>query len=133
MSFVHLGADSGSRPTFFEVYAADRLAPSLKAALIYSLSVVAQRRQWVQYLVEAEDELFLLLSFVVDHASLQSSGATFAESLYGLRRTPASQALTGVAKAAIGDEALLPQLSRRQQLAAVTVQVRTGDLEGWSM
>ncbi len=39
MSFVHLGGEGGLRPTYFEVYAADKLPPSLKAAIIYSLSV----------------------------------------------------------------------------------------------
>jgi peroxin-12 len=39
MSFVALGGDAGSRPTFFEVYAADKLVPSLRAAIVYSLSV----------------------------------------------------------------------------------------------
>lgn len=41
MSFVSLGGDAGSRPTFFEVYAADKLVPSLRAAIVYSLSVRA--------------------------------------------------------------------------------------------
>lgn len=40
MSFVSLGGD-GSRPTFFELVAAERLMPSLKAATVYSLSVYA--------------------------------------------------------------------------------------------
>ncbi len=39
-SFVTLGGpDDGTRPTFFELIAAQRLVPSMKAALIYSLSV----------------------------------------------------------------------------------------------
>lgn len=44
MSFVAIGGDAGSRPTFFEVYAADRLVPSLRAAVVYSLSVRAGQR-----------------------------------------------------------------------------------------
>ena len=39
MSFVSLGGDGSSRPTFFELAAAERLMPSLKAAAVYSLSV----------------------------------------------------------------------------------------------
>lgn len=39
MAFLQLGGEGGGKPTFFEVYAADKLVPSLKAALIYSLSV----------------------------------------------------------------------------------------------
>ena len=37
--------DAGdARPTFFELVAADRLVPSLRAALVYSLGVLVQRR-----------------------------------------------------------------------------------------
>lgn len=39
MSFVALGGDGSTRPTFFELVAAERLMPSLKAATVYSLSV----------------------------------------------------------------------------------------------
>lgn len=41
MAFMHLGGDAGAKPTYFEVYAADKLVPTLKAAVIYSLSVSA--------------------------------------------------------------------------------------------
>ena len=41
MSFVTLGGDASQRPTFFEMVAAERLGPSLKAAVAYSLSVRA--------------------------------------------------------------------------------------------
>jgi peroxin-12 len=40
MSFVSLGGDGSARPTFFEMVAADRLMGSLKAATMYSLSVM---------------------------------------------------------------------------------------------
>lgn len=40
MSFVSFGtAEDPSRPTFFELVAAERLTPSLKAAVTYSLWV----------------------------------------------------------------------------------------------
>lgn len=39
MAFMHLGGDAGAKPTYFEVYAAEKLVPTLKAAVIYSLSV----------------------------------------------------------------------------------------------
>lgn len=60
MSFVSLGGD-GLRPTFFELVAADRLMASLKAAVVYSLSVYAQRRPSLHRLLDREDELFFLL------------------------------------------------------------------------
>ena len=41
-SFVSLGGpDDATRPTFFELIAAQRLIPSIKAALMYSVSVCA--------------------------------------------------------------------------------------------
>lgn len=39
MAFLQLGGEAGAKPTYFEVYAADKLVPTLKAALIYSLAV----------------------------------------------------------------------------------------------
>jgi len=45
MAFMQLGGAEG-RPTYFEVYATDKLVPTLKAAVIYSLSVsVAKHNQ----------------------------------------------------------------------------------------
>ena len=64
MSFVSLGGD-GLRPTFFELVAADRLMPSLKAAVVYSLSVYAQRRPALHRLLDREDELLFLLRRVL--------------------------------------------------------------------
>lgn len=39
MSFLTVGGDGSQKPTFFELIAADRLMPSLKAAIVFSLSV----------------------------------------------------------------------------------------------
>ena len=43
MAFVSLGDSSSAKPTFFEISAADSLMPSLKAATIYSLSVMPRK------------------------------------------------------------------------------------------
>jgi peroxin-12 len=136
MSFVSLGGSAGARPTFFEVYAADKLVPSLRAAIVYSLSVrlaasgavfqqrrrccsgvqplnsaaryrmqqstpaanklpipmhlptqvFGQSRGWVQRLLEYEDEVVAAVTLLLDRHSLRSLDATFAESLYGLKR-----------------------------------------------
>lgn len=91
MSFVSLGGD-GLRPTFFELVAADRLMPSLRAAVAYSLAVYAQRRPGLHRLLDAEDELFFLLSAFLDRQALAASGGSFAEGLYGLRRAPVAPA-----------------------------------------
>ncbi|KAI8475553.1 MAG: Pex12 amino terminal region-domain-containing protein [Monoraphidium minutum] len=88
MSFVSLGGDAGSRPTFFEVYAADKLVPSLRAAVVYSLSVFGQSRGWVQRLLESEDEVVAAVTLLLNRHSLRGLEATFAESLYGLKREP---------------------------------------------
>jgi peroxin-12 len=95
MSFVSLGGD-GLRPTFFEMVAAERLMPSLKSAVIYSLSVYAQRRPGLQRLLDREDELFFLLSVLLDRQALAASGGSFAEGLYALRRAPVAADSSGV-------------------------------------
>ncbi|RMZ52683.1 hypothetical protein APUTEX25_000802 [Auxenochlorella protothecoides] len=91
MSFVTVGGEASSRPTFFELVAADRLLPSLKAAITYSLSVYAQRRPSLLRLLDHEDELFFLISAWLHRGSLRASDASFAEGLYALRRVPAAR------------------------------------------
>ncbi|KAA6419431.1 MAG: Peroxisome biogenesis 12 [Trebouxia sp. A1-2] len=107
MSFVALGGDGSTRPTFFELVAAERLMPSLKAATVYSLSVrgsfavlqsyavledllaeavFAQRRPIFHRLLDFEDELFAIITAALDRQSLLNGSSSFAESLYGLRR-----------------------------------------------
>jgi peroxin-12 len=101
MSFVALGGDTGQFPTFFELVAAEKLMPSLKAAVLYSLSVYAQRRPALHRLLDREDELFFLLSVLLDRQALAASGGSFAEGLYGLRRAPVgsgANALSGSRK-----------------------------------
>jgi len=83
---VHVGGDQSSDPTYFEVVASDRLVPSLKSAVVYALSVLSQRHSWLHRLLDYEDELLALVMFAVDWHSLSSTDATFAESLYGMRR-----------------------------------------------
>lgn len=39
MSFVTLGGDASTRPTYFELVAAEALLPSLKGAVLYGLGV----------------------------------------------------------------------------------------------
>ncbi len=43
MSFVSVGGDASTAPTYFEVVAAERLVPSLRAAAVYALSVSSSR------------------------------------------------------------------------------------------
>ncbi|XP_027104596.2 peroxisome biogenesis protein 12-like [Coffea arabica] len=76
----------GTRPTFFEMAAAQQLPSSLRAALTYSLGVLALRRPFIHKILDYEDEFFALLMLVLETHSLRTTDASFAESLYGLRR-----------------------------------------------
>lgn len=145
MSFM-LGGSDAPRPTFFELVAAERLMPSLKAAASYSLQVLSQQRPWVYRLLAYEDELFAAVALILDHGSLANAGGTFSESLYGLRRAPAetsgsgdsssggssggsvggheSRISSGSGAAAQGQQAMaVPMLTRRQQQAALALSV----------
>ncbi|XP_047268783.1 peroxisome biogenesis protein 12 isoform X2 [Capsicum annuum] len=76
----------GTRPTFFEMAAAQQLPSSLRAALTYSLGVLALRRPFIHKILDYEDECFALLTLVLETHSLRTTDGSFAESLYGLRR-----------------------------------------------
>ncbi|EXB93152.1 Peroxisome biogenesis protein 12 [Morus notabilis] len=76
----------GTRPTFFEMAAAQQLPASLRAALTYSVGVLALRRPFLHKVLDYEDEFFALLMLVLETHSLRTTDASFAESLYGLRR-----------------------------------------------
>lgn len=76
----------GTRPTFFEMAAAQQLPSSLRAALTYSFGVFALRRPFFHRVLDYEDEFFALLMLVLETHSLRTTDASFSESLYGLRR-----------------------------------------------
>lgn len=76
----------GTRPTFFEMAAAQQLPASLRAALTYSIGVLALRRPFLHKVLDYEDEFFALLMLVLESHSLRTTDASFSESLYGLRR-----------------------------------------------
>lgn len=76
----------GTRPTFFEMAAAQQLPSSLRAALTYSLGVMALRRPILHKVLDYEDEFFALLMLVLETHSIRTTDASFSESLYGLRR-----------------------------------------------
>ncbi|KAH8491182.1 hypothetical protein H0E87_023354 [Populus deltoides] len=66
--------------------AAQQLPASLRAALTYSIGVMALRRPFLHKVLDCEDEFFSLLMLVLETHSLRTTDASFAESLYGLRR-----------------------------------------------
>ena len=79
--------DAGdSRPTFFELVATDRLVPSLRAALVYPLRTLAERRPGVTRILDHEAEAFALLMLLVEAHSFATSDGSLAEGLYGLQR-----------------------------------------------
>ncbi|KAL3691548.1 hypothetical protein R1sor_005199 [Riccia sorocarpa] len=104
----------GMRPTFFEMAAAQHLPASMRAALLYSLGVMAQRRPILHKVLDYSDEAFSALILLLEAHSLWISGyygvtfspsvrqpiilffpdipspdTSFAEALYGLRRRSA--------------------------------------------
>jgi hypothetical protein len=137
MSFVQVGGDSASRPTYFELIAADQLVPSLKSAIVYTLSVLSQRYPWLHRVLDFEDEVLAALMLLIDWHSLSTCDATFAEGLYGLRRgTRRSAGTEGKAMPAAGAEnqkgqsptaslrpAALTRMTAMQRLMSLIVQV----------
>ncbi|KAJ4954291.1 hypothetical protein NE237_011074 [Protea cynaroides] len=84
----------GTRPTFFEMAAAQQLPASLRAALTYSIGVLALRRPFLHKVLDYDDEFFALLMSVLETHSLRTTDASFSESLYGLRRRAVKIAVT---------------------------------------
>ncbi|KAL5712006.1 ubiquitin-protein ligase peroxin 12 [Ranunculus cassubicifolius] len=76
----------GVRPTFFEMAAAQQLPASLRAALTYSIGVLALRRPFLHKVLDYDDEFFAFLMLILETHSLRTTEASFSESLYGLRR-----------------------------------------------
>lgn len=110
----------GSRPTFFEMAAAQQLPASLRGALTYSIGVLALRRPFLHKLLDFEDESFALLMLVLESHTLRTTDASFSESLYGLRRRPANITVN------INKDDAAPStasLRRRQKLLSVVFLV----------
>ncbi|GMN25764.1 hypothetical protein TIFTF001_001063 [Ficus carica] len=64
----------GTRPTFFEMAAAQQLPASLRAALTYSVGVLALRRPFLHKVLDFEDEFFAMLMLVLETHSLRTTG-----------------------------------------------------------
>ncbi|KAL2249302.1 peroxisome biogenesis protein 12 [Sesamum indicum] len=114
----------GTRPTFFEMAAAQQLPSSLRAALTYSLGVFALRRPFVHKILDYEDEFFALLMLVLETHSLRTTDASFAESLYGLRRRGVKiRFKKSSVLADSGDEIQHAGLQKRQKVLSVVFLV----------
>jgi hypothetical protein len=77
-----------------------------------ALQVFAQRRPSLHRVLDWEDELFALVTALLDRQSLASSSSTFADSMYGLRRAP------------YAPQEPPRSLSQQQQRAALMLLVR---------
>jgi hypothetical protein len=103
--------------------------PAIRSHLCH-LQVLGQSRSWVLRLLNYEDEVFALVSLLLERHSLSTMHATFAESLYGLKRQPAPpSSLQQTAAAAAGGGtpgagSALGLLSRKQQYQALLCEVR---------
>ncbi|KAJ0721636.1 putative peroxisome assembly protein [Helianthus annuus] len=64
----------GSHPTFFEMSAAQQLPSSLRAALTYSIGVLALRRPFLHKVLDYEDEFFAALTLILETHSLRTTG-----------------------------------------------------------
>ncbi|KAH9310063.1 hypothetical protein KI387_037974, partial [Taxus chinensis] len=110
----------GSRPTFFEMAATYQLPASLRAALTYSIGVVAQRRPMLHKVLDHSDEFFAILMFILEAHSLQTRDASFSEALYGLRRRPVDiMQQSQEANRANEHELKLSGLRRRQRVLSI--------------
>jgi peroxin-12 len=79
-----------TRPTFFELIAADRLAPSLKHAVAYAFGTLANAGApgVAHYALDRGEEVFALLTFAAELKSFSSGDGSISESVYGLQRVP---------------------------------------------
>ncbi|KAK6915322.1 Pex, N-terminal [Dillenia turbinata] len=114
----------GARPTFFEMSAAQQLPSSLRAALTYSLGVLALRRPFLHKILDYEDEFFALLLLVLETHSLRTTDASFAESLYGLRRRAVKiRVKKDSSPADMSDQIQHSGLEKRQKVLSVVFMV----------
>jgi hypothetical protein len=101
---------------------------TISNAAYTALQVFGQQRSWVQRLLNYEHEVFALVCLVLDSQSLRNLDATFAESLYGLKRhqhADSSQQRLGAGQ--LGAEQGNGRPTRRQQNLALLCQVRASE------
>lgn len=114
----------GTRPTFFEMAAAQQLPASLRAALTYSIGVLALRRPFLHKILDYEDEFFSMLMLVLETHSLRTTDASFSESLYGLRRRAVRiKATLDNARSKPNDDIQQTNIQKRQRVLSVVFLV----------
>ncbi|WCJ43768.1 peroxin-12 [Euphorbia peplus] len=114
----------GTRPTFFEMAAAQQLPASLRAALTYSIGVLALRTPILHKVLDYEDEFFAFLMMILESHSLRTTDASFSESLYGLRRRAVKIRVKKIEnRLNSGDGVELSGLQKRQRVLSVVFLV----------
>ncbi|KAI3990808.1 hypothetical protein MKX01_011716 [Papaver californicum] len=114
----------GTRPTFFEMAAAQQFPASLRAALTYSLGVLAVRRPFLHKVLDYDDEFFALLMMILENHSLRTTDASFPESLYGVRRREANvEMIKDKPRLESGDEFHHSGLKKHQRVLSVAFLV----------
>jgi len=80
------GGGDMSRPSFFEVAAADRLIQGLRPAMQHILVTLSNHLPQLNVLANRGDEIFFGMCFLLDRHYLETKGASFAENFYCLKR-----------------------------------------------
>ena len=109
---------SEALPTFFELYAAERLVGTLQDAMSYALSVYGQRSAFCRRLLDRQDEFFFLVRVLLENATLRSSHASFSEAVYGMRRVSQSRSS---GRSTQGPPAMLTPAQRKLSLMLLTL------------
>eukprot|EP00732_Lithocolla_globosa_P002512 Lithocolla_globosa_v1_NODE_1667_length_2409_cov_9.852229.p3 type:complete len:157 gc:universal NODE_1667_length_2409_cov_9.852229:1368-898(-) len=111
---------SGSKPTYFELAAADSMSEMQKPALHYVLLVYAQRYpSRLLYIYNHFEEFYALLTLVIEKHYLDTCDATFAENFYGIYRTKYGNSETSLNSSS--PQNLLDSSDRRNILLVLVV------------
>lgn len=106
-------------------------AAELTCSCVACLQVLGQSRSWLLRLLQYEDEVFAVVSLLLERHSLANLHATFAESLYGLKRQPVQhqhhQPASSKSSSRQQANASSSSSSSSAALAAAGVQVASSD------
>lgn len=78
---------TSTRPSFFEVYAAQHLNTALRPAIRFIIDIISLRHPLLRPLSNWADESFTLLLLLIETAQLSQHSSLLSESFYALRRT----------------------------------------------
>ncbi|KZT54524.1 hypothetical protein CALCODRAFT_551238 [Calocera cornea HHB12733] len=85
--YADIGASDTQRPSLFELLAQEQLRDLLQPAVKYVLAFFAQRHpRYLLRIVNRHEEFYALLMLVIERHYLRTTGASFSENFYGLKR-----------------------------------------------